>query len=91
MDRVREWWQSYEHSGAPSFVLHMKLKALKNDLKVWNWEVFGILSFRKSALMQELSSFDALDEGGILNVEGEERKLVIFEELDRLIELEEIS
>lgn len=50
VEKVRGWWQSYEFSGSPNFVLNMKLKALKNDLKVWNRDVFGELSFHKAAL-----------------------------------------
>lgn len=91
VEKVRGWWQSYEFSGSPNFVLNMKLKALKNDLKVWNRDVFGELSFHKAALLQELSSLDVLDEGGNLYEEGEERKLAISRELDHLIELEEVS
>ena len=42
VDRVRSWWESYQLQGAPSFVLANKLKLLKNDLKRWNVEVFGL-------------------------------------------------
>lgn len=45
-------------------MLNLKLKALKNDLKVWNKDVFGNLNFHKLALLWELSSLDSLDEGG---------------------------
>jgi hypothetical protein len=91
VEQVREWWQSYVYSGSPSFVLHMKLKALKRDLKMWNRDVFGDLNFRKAAHLQELSSLDELDERGIMDGEGKERKLSVSRELDHLIELEEMS
>lgn len=45
MDRVRVWWGSYDFSASSSFVLDSNLKALKRDLKVWNQEVFGDISF----------------------------------------------
>ena len=36
MNKVREWWSSYSFRGMPSYVLSQKLKALKEDLKLWN-------------------------------------------------------
>ena len=33
MDKMKEWWQSYNFRGKPSFVLAKKLQALKYDLK----------------------------------------------------------
>jgi hypothetical protein len=33
VDRVRQWWYSYQFQGSPSFILANKLKALKADLK----------------------------------------------------------
>lgn len=41
LDLVREWWESFDFLGSPSFVLDCKLKALRAKLKVWNKEVFG--------------------------------------------------
>jgi hypothetical protein len=36
MNKVHEWWSSYSFRGMPSYVLSQKLKALKEDLKLWN-------------------------------------------------------
>ncbi|KAB1227941.1 hypothetical protein CJ030_MR1G013821 [Morella rubra] len=58
VERVRGWWSSYEFSGSPSFVLNLKLKAVKGDLKVWNREVFGVLHIRKLRLFSELSTLE---------------------------------
>lgn len=44
VDRIGEWWRSYDFSRSPSFVFNLKLQALKRDLKVWNKEVFDDLS-----------------------------------------------
>lgn len=72
VDRVREWWGSYEYSRSLSFVLDSKLKASKKDLKVWNKE-FEDLNFRKSSLISELASalLNSLDEGGFWMRMGE--------------------
>ncbi|RVW12497.1 putative mitochondrial protein [Vitis vinifera] len=37
-DLVRKWWSCYNFSGSYSHILACKLKALKQDLKVWNRE-----------------------------------------------------
>lgn len=50
-------------------MLNLKLNALKQNLKVWNWEVSGDLNLRKSSLLHELSSLDGL-EGGNFNERG---------------------
>jgi hypothetical protein len=47
VDKVCGWWSGYEFIGTPSFVLASKLKALKEDLKQWNKEVFGDVCYRK--------------------------------------------
>lgn len=59
-------------------MLDSKLKALKKKLKLWNQEIFGDLSLRKSSLLSELASFDSLDEGVILDEAGKERKFEVM-------------
>ena len=40
-DLMRSWWQGMSVSGRVSYKLATKLKAIKQNLKVWNREVFG--------------------------------------------------
>lgn len=40
MERVQQWWSGYQLHGTPSFIFAAKLKALKNDLKLWNTHTF---------------------------------------------------
>ncbi|KAF5466104.1 hypothetical protein F2P56_016059 [Juglans regia] len=58
VDTVRAWWISYQFSGTPSFILAAKLKALKQDLKKWNLEVFGHTDNQKSSLLEELQELE---------------------------------
>ena len=51
---VRQWWESYDFQGSPSFVLASKLKMLKEDIKKWNKESFGNVHIKKLELMNEL-------------------------------------
>ena len=46
-DLLRDWWQSLHFSGSFSFVLALKLKALKGILRAWNKEVFGRVDLKK--------------------------------------------
>ena len=46
---------SYQVHGALSFILANKLKLLKNDLKRWNVEVFGLVEVRIKKLWKDLS------------------------------------
>lgn len=69
-------------------MLSLKLKELKQDLKVCNREVFGDLSIRKSALLNELASLDGLDDRDNLDEANKDRKLEVSRDLNNLIELE---
>ena len=48
LERVNNWWDSYQFVGSHSFVLAQKLKALKGDLKKKrNEEEFGHVILQK--------------------------------------------
>ena len=51
LERVRDWWGSYQFSSTPSFVFANKLKALKGDLRKWNVEEFGHVTMKKNMMM----------------------------------------
>jgi hypothetical protein len=91
VDKVKVWWSNYPLMGSPSFVLASKLKALKEDLKVWNRDVFGDVNLKQLQLTAELTHLDEKEEcGGLSSAERESRKAVLVE-LDRLAHLEETS
>lgn len=48
VNRVRQWWSSCNFHGSPSFIMAVKLKALKQDLKQLNEQVFGNVMQRDS-------------------------------------------
>ena len=66
-----------------------KLKALKEDLKKWNKEEFGNLSFKKKSLLYELLGLDAKDEILGLSHEEQARKTQVKGEIEILASLEE--
>lgn len=59
--RVQQWWNGYHFIGSLSFILAQNLKALKVDLKKWNKQELGGLSFRM-ILPTELMGMDAREE-----------------------------
>ncbi|KAF5457277.1 hypothetical protein F2P56_021390, partial [Juglans regia] len=91
VDMVRAWWISYQFSGTPSFILAAKLKALKQDLKKWNLEVFGHTDNQKSSLLEELQELEGRELSGDASEEVLVRKGMVVAELERVLLSEEIS
>ena len=46
-DQMKMWWGSLNFIGTFNFVLDAKLRALKDILKTWNKEVFGLIETKK--------------------------------------------
>ncbi|RVX11583.1 hypothetical protein CK203_015814 [Vitis vinifera] len=60
-DLLRSWWQVVVRSSA-SFRLAAKMKELKQELKVWNRDVFGRLECNKALALQQVEVWDQLDQ-----------------------------
>jgi hypothetical protein len=91
VERVKQWWSSYRFQGPPSFILALKVKALKVDLKVWNDEVFGNVERQKKFLLDELQDLDLLEEQRTLCDEEKVRKAKATDYLERSTLVEEVS
>jgi len=88
---VKHWWDSCSFQGTPSYVLACKLKALKQDLKKWNEEVFGNVERNKRKLFEELQAFDTIEGSRTLVEEELLKKTEIVSEIERCALLEEVS
>jgi len=88
---VKQWWDSYSFQGTPSYILACKLKALKQDLKKWNEEVFGSVERNKRKLFEELQAFDSIESSRALVEEEILKKTKIVGEIERVSLLEEVS
>ncbi|RVW17079.1 hypothetical protein CK203_076004 [Vitis vinifera] len=72
---LRGWWQGIEARGRANFRLAYKMKVVKQNIKVWNKEVFGRVEVNKNSALQQLEYWDGVenadrgsrDEGGIVN------------------------
>ena len=71
-------------------MLACKLKALKGDLRRWNYETFGHVGKRKM-LLDDVKKLDISGEGCGLNKEERRSKEELSSELERLLMCEEIS
>nr|CAN74099.1 hypothetical protein VITISV_028591 [Vitis vinifera] len=91
MDKVKEWWQSYNFRGSPSFVIVKKLQALKHDLKLWNKESLGDVSVKKNAAWEKLKYWDNLESLGSLSEEDRRSQGAARDEFNHCAILEEIS
>jgi hypothetical protein len=91
VDRIAAWWSSYSFWGPPSRVLARKLKALKEDLKKWNYHKFGNVSFKQQQLSCELEVLNLKEmQGGLSSIERDLRGSLLLE-LDKLAHFEETS
>ncbi|XP_058776602.1 uncharacterized protein LOC131650919 [Vicia villosa] len=63
---VEEVWNSLEVRGKLGFVLKEKLFLLKNKIRLWNKEVFGIVDLEVNNFISSLNALDSL----VANVEG---------------------
>ena len=91
VNKVRGWWSSYSFRGTPSYVLSQKLKALKEDLKLWNKQVYGDVGLKRQQLKCDLQSFDEKEGSSFLTPEERVLREVCKSELEKLALLEEVS
>uniref|UniRef100_A0A2N9I4J4 Reverse transcriptase domain-containing protein n=1 Tax=Fagus sylvatica TaxID=28930 RepID=A0A2N9I4J4_FAGSY len=91
VDRIEAWWSSYSFCGPPSLVLARKLKALKEDLKKWNYQEFGNVNFKQQQIFCELEVLHSKEcQEGLSSFERAHRGGLLLE-LDKLAHLEETS
>lgn len=77
-------------NGTPGYVLAKKLKLLKEDLKVWNREIFGRIEVKIKIAMEELSRLDEKAGSRDLSEEEEMRRSDLRKEVESLLIREEI-
>ena len=71
---VKGWWSRYHFPRSFSFILASKHKSLKSDLKRWNKDVFGNVSFKKDVAFNEIGFWDAKEREGFLTTEEADAK-----------------
>ena len=79
-----------EVRGSASFRLAVKMKVIKQNLKVWNREVFGRLDCNKCLALQQVDFWDRVESERSLTVEETELKKEAKESYKKWVFLEEI-
>ena len=90
-DKIQGWWSSYSFNGPPSLVLARKLKALKEDLKIWNKEVFGDVGLKKKCVMDDILKLEEKEFRGGLSDEKHLQRDHLKADWDLLAHLNEVS
>ena len=68
-DKMKTWWGSLNFTGTSSFILDAKLRALKNILKNWNKEEFGLIETKKGEALRQVVYWDEKEKCLALNLE----------------------
>ncbi|WMV15498.1 hypothetical protein MTR67_008883 [Solanum verrucosum] len=74
VDKVSDWWSSFEFSGRPDYIFASKLKALKGKLKEWSRCDQGNLKLQKSRLLNHMADLDSILDSRILTEEEVAKK-----------------
>ncbi|KAJ9697075.1 hypothetical protein PVL29_009023 [Vitis rotundifolia] len=68
-DKIKKWWGSLKFTGTSSYILDAKLRALKNILKIWNKEEFGLIETKKGDALRQVEFWDEKEKHAALNLE----------------------
>ena len=90
-DLTKNWWEGYSVQGSFNYILTAKLKALKQDLKIWNKEVNGNMSTKKLEALAQLGLWDAKERERPLIIEENEVRRKVMDEFKKWAKMEEIS
>uniref|UniRef100_M1BXT6 Non-LTR retroelement reverse transcriptase n=1 Tax=Solanum tuberosum TaxID=4113 RepID=M1BXT6_SOLTU len=78
VDKVSDWWNSFEFSGRPDYILASKLKALKEKLKEWSRSDQGSLKLQKSRLLNQMADLDSILDSRIMTEEEIAKKAELY-------------
>ena len=91
VEKVKSWWKTYCFQGTTSYILAIKFKALKVDLKKWNELEFGNVTARKQKLWSELNALDIKAERYPLMGEEKLEEEQLRADIEKTTLLKEIS
>ena len=87
---IKGWWQGIVANGRPSYRLATKLKGMKHQLKTWNKEVFGRLEKNKADALQQVESWDSVEEERSLTEVELNQKKEAKENYAKWVSMEEV-
>ena len=90
-DQMKKWWGSLNFTGTFSFVLDVKLRALKDILNNWNKEVFDTIDTKKGEALRQVGYWDEMEKYSTLNLKDREARKEAMESYKTWVLREEIS
>lgn len=88
-DLIEGWWQGTVVRGRPSYRLAVKMRGLKQNLKIWNKEVFGRVEKNKAEALQQVERWDTVEEERSLTEEESGHKKTAKENYAKWVSMEE--
>lgn len=86
---VEEEWRNYKVNGWSGFVLKEKLKHIKEVIRNWHREKYGVIEKKIESKMDEVKLMDdKMESDGLTDEEAVDRKK-LWEELNKLIEFKD--
>ncbi|XP_034673420.1 uncharacterized protein LOC117904775 [Vitis riparia] len=89
-DLIRSWWQGMLVRGRASYKLATKPKVIKQNLKIWNREVFESLESNKLVALQQVEYWDQVESERRLTEEETSIKKEVKEGYAKWVNLERI-
>ncbi|WMV44404.1 hypothetical protein MTR67_037789 [Solanum verrucosum] len=89
--KVRDWWESFNYTGRPDYVLMAKLKALKGKLKEWRKTIQGNLKMQKANVLKQLADLEEIQEHRALEEREIASRLALTMEFEDIAKHEEIA
>ena len=89
-DLIEGWWQGIVVRVRSSYRLAAKMKGLKQNLKIWNKEVFGRLEKNKAEALQQVERWDSVEEEWNLTEEELGQKKEAKESYAKWVSMEEV-
>lgn len=88
---MEDVWKSRKVNGTASYIFASKLKALKNEIKLWAKDKVSKADMMIKENLEELAALDNMDMAGMLDDNGKERRGKLKLDLASNMSLEAIS
>ena len=69
LDRIKEWWRSFDCEGRPDFILAFQLKTLKIELRECSKSAQGNLALQKENIVNQFAEFEEVQDQRALGEE----------------------
>lgn len=87
---MKDWWNGTLVWHPPGQRFHLKLKAVRDALQIWNRDVFGRADQRKYQILEEILKWDSKEEEKGLQQEERLEREELCLDYERVLEMEEI-